>query len=79
MKTLLRQRVLLAAFGIFLISVSAPALAELTPGQKLAAEALIKQFESRQFAKRQKAVDDLVKMGPEVLPLIRHHSPCCFP
>ncbi|HUU43040.1 MAG TPA: hypothetical protein VMX57_04635, partial [Planctomycetota bacterium] len=61
--------VLLAA-TLFLLP-AAPSRAELTLEQAKTAEALIKQFESRQFAARQKAVDELTAMGPDVLPLVR--------
>jgi len=45
--------------------------AELTPGQKLAAEALIKQFSAREFTVRQQAVDRLIALGPDVVPLVQ--------
>ena len=43
--------------------------ADLTPEQTKHAEALIAQFTSPEFAVRQKAVEELIKMGPDVLPL----------
>jgi len=58
------------AFAALLAS-AATAPGELTLAQKKAAETLITQFSAREFAVRQKAVDDLVKIGPDVLPLIR--------
>ena len=45
--------------------------AELTPEQTKTARALIAQFSDRRFAARQQAVDKLVVMGPDVLPLVR--------
>ena len=45
--------------------------AELTPGQKLAAEALIKQFTHRDFPVREHAVNTLIALGPDVVPLIK--------
>jgi len=44
---------------------------DLTGGEKMAVEALIKQFTDRSFAARQKAVDRLVEIGPKVVPLIQ--------
>ena len=57
-----------------MLTLLMPALgvwAELTPDQKLAAEVLIKQFTARQFAVRQQAVDRLVALGPDVLPMVK--------
>ena len=45
--------------------------AELAPAQKTAADALIKQFSAPEFDARQKAVDALVAMGPDVVPLVK--------
>jgi hypothetical protein len=45
--------------------------ATLSAGQKLAVEALIKDFGSKEFAVRQKAVDRLIELGPDVVPLVR--------
>lgn len=47
------------------------ASAELTAQQTKQAEAMIAQFSAREFAVRQAAVEKLVAMGPDVLPLIR--------
>ena len=44
---------------------------ELTPDQSKHVLALVAQFTSPEFAVRQKAVEELIKMGPAVLPLIR--------
>ena len=54
--------------GIFL---AGNARAELTAEQTNKAEALIKQFSAREFAVRQEAVARLVKMGPDVILLIK--------
>ena len=56
---------------LLLLLTAASASAELTPKETREAEAVIKQFSAREFAARQKAVEDLIKMGPDVLPLIR--------
>ena len=47
------------------------ASAALTPEQKTAAEALIKQFSAAEFDARQKAVDALIAMGPTVAPIVK--------
>ena len=59
----------LAACSGLVVSTSLSAV--LTPGQKMAAEALVKQFGAADFDTRQKAVDRLVEMGPDVAPVIR--------
>jgi len=56
---------------ILLLGFGGVARAELTPEQQKQAEALIKQFEAREFAARQQAVEKFIEMGPEVLPLVR--------
>ena len=48
-----------------------PSQAALTAGQKMAAEALIKQFSAPEFETRQKAVDRLVELGVDVIPLVK--------
>jgi hypothetical protein len=48
-----------------------PAWCELSAGQKMGAEALIKQFSAPGFDDRQQAVDKLVALGADVVPLIR--------
>ena len=53
------------------VAMSASAFAALTPGQKMAAEALIKQFGAAEFDVRQKAVDRLVELGADVIPLVK--------
>jgi hypothetical protein len=53
------------------IGFGAPVDAELTAGQKTAAEALIKQFSAAEFDLRQQAVDKLVALGPDVAPLVK--------
>jgi hypothetical protein len=49
----------------------AGAEAALTAGQRMAAEALIKQFSAAEFDLRQQAVDKLVALGPDVIPLVK--------
>ncbi|HUV39934.1 MAG TPA: hypothetical protein VMY39_09990, partial [Planctomycetota bacterium] len=44
---------------------------ELTAGEKLAVESLIKQFQQRSFADRQKATEKLIELGPKVLPMVQ--------
>jgi hypothetical protein len=61
-----RFRLTLAAAG----GVPA-ALRPLTDEERARAQALIAQFGDPQFDVRQQAVEELVKMGPAVLPLIR--------
>ncbi len=53
------------------LCVSASVCAALAPGQKMAVEALIKQFAAPEFETRQKAVDRLVEMGPDVVPVVK--------
>jgi len=57
--------------AILLLLASARSDAALTAGQKMAAEALIKQFSAAEFDTRQKAVDRLVELGPDVIPLVK--------
>ena len=60
--------------GLVILTVTFLAVygyAELTPNQTKQAQALIKQFTHAEFAVRQKAVEQLIQMGPAVLPLIR--------
>jgi len=45
--------------------------ADLSEGQKMAAEALIEQLSDRRFAVRQQAVDRLAALGPDVVPLVK--------
>ena len=45
--------------------------AELTPEQTKAAQGLIAQFTAPEFAVRQQAVEKLIALGPDVLPLVR--------
>jgi len=62
---------LTAGVSLLAAAVGAGVFAELTPGQKMAAEVLIGQFSDKQFAVRQQAVEKLIALGPDVLPLIR--------
>ena len=57
--------------SILLIALGAMASADLTPEQTKEAEALIAQFAARESAARQKAVQELIRMGPDVLPLVK--------
>ena len=47
------------------------AQAELSPERRQAAEGLLRQFSAVEFETRQKAVDALVAMGPDVVPLVK--------
>jgi hypothetical protein len=47
------------------------ASAAFTAGQEQAAQALIQDFTSKEFAARQQAVDKLIALGPDVLPVIQ--------
>ena len=62
-------RGLAATVVVLLCTVSA--WGELTAEQSKQAQVLIAQFTSPEFAARQKAVEELLKMGPAVLPLVR--------
>ena len=53
------------------LALSAAASAALTPEQETLAGRLIRDFTAAEFAVRQAAVDKLVAMGPDVLPLIK--------
>jgi len=53
------------------IEMVLPETPSLTAEQREHAEALIQQFEAREFTVRQQAVEELIQMGPAVLPLIR--------
>ena len=66
-----RSNSLLIILVILLIGFGRAASADLTPEKTRQAEALIQQFSDKQFAVRQKAVEELVAMGPDVLPLVR--------
>ena len=60
------------ALIILLLFLSAPAAqADLTPERTREAHALIAQFSDRRFAVRQQAVNKLVAMGPDVIPLLQ--------
>lgn len=64
---------------VFFLTVSAAMVlllagtgrADLTPGQKQAVQALIGQFEAAEFDQRQKAVERLVELGPDVVALVQ--------
>jgi len=55
----------------FLCLVSSPAIADLTPDRQKAVEALLKDFSSKEFAIRQKAVEKLIATGSDVIPLVK--------
>ena len=60
--------------AVFLWTVVGPAavvLGELTPEQTKEAQTLIAQFSAKEFAVRQAAVEKLVALGPDVLPLVK--------
>ncbi len=52
-------------------ALAADAPAALTPEQQAEAQALIAQFTAAEFAVRQQAVEKLIAMGPDVVPLVR--------
>jgi len=66
-----RQTLHFVGLTILLSGFCGVALAQLTPEQQKQAEALIEQFSAREFAVRQKAVEQLIQMGPGVLPLVQ--------
>ena len=66
------RRLTRVALAVLLIaSSSAPVFAALSAGQKMAAEVWIKQFAAAEFDVRQKAVDNLIGLGPDVVPVIQ--------
>ena len=61
-----------AALVVMCLALLVPAAsAALTAAQKMAVESFIKQFSAPEFDARQKAVDALVAMGPDVIPLVK--------
>jgi len=60
-----------AACVVTLAAAGGMCAAELTPGQKLAADALIQQLGAKEFAARQKAVERLIELGPDVVGAVR--------
>ena len=56
---------------LYLLLAGIPASAELTPEQTRKAQALIKPRGSRNFEVRQGELEELIQMGPDVLPLLR--------
>ena len=56
---------------LLVVTAAGVVAADLTPEQTQEAQALIKQFSARQFAARQQAVQKLIEMGPDVVPLVR--------
>ncbi len=65
------KKLMWAVTAVVLAFASASTFATLTPGQKMAAEALVKQFTAPEFAARQQAVDRLVEMGVDVAPVVK--------
>ena len=61
----------LIVFVILLMGSGSDVAADLTPEQTGQAKVLIAQFTAKEFAKRRKAGEELVKMGPDILPLVR--------
>ena len=56
---------------VALALAASTASAALTPAQQEEAQALIAQFAAPEFEIRQQAVQKLIAMGPDVLPLVR--------
>jgi len=65
------RQFVMACAAVVALAWCAGAQAELTAGQKLAAETLIKDFSAKEFAVRQQAVDKLIALGPDVVPIVR--------
>ncbi len=66
------RRLMLVSLALLLAAaMSAPASAALSAGQRMAVDALIKQFSAADFDQRQKAVDRLIEIGPDVAPAVR--------
>ncbi len=61
----------LVAASVIAFVASTAARAELTPEQTTTAQECVKQFSAREFDVRQKAVEKLVRLGPNVVPLIK--------
>jgi len=66
-----RSWVFVMTFLAVAMGTGSVVLGDLTAGQKLAAETLIKDFSAKEFAARQAAVEKLIALGPDVVPLIR--------
>ena len=67
----MRWTSLASVFGFVLLAAITPAAAELTPDQRKTAETLVAQFTAREFAVRQAAVEKLIALGPDVVPLVK--------
>ena len=65
------RRLTLITAVLLALSGVASAQDELTAGEKLAIESIIKQFSLRSFAARQKATERLIEMGPKVVPVVQ--------
>ena len=67
-----RQVVWIAAVGFAAaLAFATSAMADLTPEQKQAAEALIRQFSAKEYEVREAAVKGLIELGPDVVPLVK--------
>jgi len=68
------KRALLAAVLASALALSLPPVrlySDPTPEQTKEAQALIAQFSAKEFAARQAAVEKLIALGPDVLPLVK--------
>jgi len=63
--------VLVGIASVIFLALEAPLGADLTPDQAKKAQKLFGLLSAPQLAVRQKVVEELVKMGPDVLPLIK--------
>jgi len=64
-------RIVMSLMLVLMVSSVSVGADELTAGEKLAVEALIKQFSATGFADRQKATERLIEMGPKVVPVVQ--------
>ncbi len=67
----MRRQVSTFVTTLLLMIVPGQVVAELRPEQAEKAQALIKQFGAVEFVVRQEAVERLIEMGPDVLPLLK--------
>ncbi len=65
------KQILLGLSAVLVLSVAAVSSAELTPEQAKQAGELLRDFTAKEFAARQAAVEKLIAMGPDVLPLVK--------
>ncbi len=59
------------ALASAVLAFACPLSAELTPAQKATAEAVMRDFTAVEFQARQQAVEKLIALGPDVVPLVR--------